>query len=49
MIASPKNDIAVDLVGKNAVDSLLAPGKLLEEGPGNLLKDLIDGGKKKNE
>lgn len=49
MIASPKNDIAVDLVGKNAVDSLLAPGKLLDEGPGNLLKDLIDGGKKKDE
>ncbi|MFG0259965.1 MAG: hypothetical protein ACF8LK_06385 [Phycisphaerales bacterium JB041] len=49
MISSPKNDIAVDLVGKNAVDSLLAPGKLLEEGPGNLLKDLIDGGRKKDE
>lgn len=48
-ITSPKNDVAIDLVGQNAVNTLLSPGKLLEDGPGSLLEELIGGGGKEND
>ncbi len=39
LIAKPKNDIAIDLVGENAIDTLLSPE--------NLLDNLLGGGEKK--
>jgi len=43
-IAEPKNDVALELVGQNAVNELVNPGKILDEGGRNLLRDLLRGG-----
>jgi hypothetical protein len=43
-IASPKNGVAADLVGRNAVGNLLQPDKLLDGGGRKLLEDLLGGG-----
>jgi hypothetical protein len=43
-IESPKSDVALDLAGQNAVENLLDPGKLLDEGGRKLLEDLLGGG-----
>lgn len=46
LIASPKNTVAADLVGKEAVNELIAPAKLLDDGAKGLLEKLLGGGKK---
>ncbi|MBK7406554.1 MAG: hypothetical protein IPJ41_18655 [Phycisphaerales bacterium] len=47
LIASPKNDVATDLVGKEALNELIAPGKLLDDGAKGILDRLLGGGKDK--
>lgn len=46
-IASPKTEVAAELLGKEAVNELLAPGRLLDQGAKDLLDDLLRGGKPK--
>ncbi|HZW09364.1 MAG TPA: hypothetical protein VFF69_05615, partial [Phycisphaerales bacterium] len=43
-IASPKNGVAADLVGQEAVGNLIQPDKLLDGGGRKLLEDLLGGG-----
>jgi hypothetical protein len=49
LIASPKTDIAADLVGREAVNTLLEPGRIIQEGAGGLLDDLLGGRRRKRD
>lgn len=43
-IGDPTNDVAAELVGREAVNELVQPGRLLDDRARNLLKDLLGGG-----